>query len=83
MMLKEAWILLSLWMGGFGHEYYIFDSPKFTSKRSCVIYVMQHHRALDMHVSKQFGTEFINNKFWCVEAEALRKRLDEVKAIPL
>ena len=37
----------------------------------------------DVNIVSQFGTEFINNKFWCVEAEALRKRLDEVKAIPL
>ena len=77
-MLKATILLMALWMGGEGHEYYVFDKPKFVSRKACVLYVMKHHTELNSYISKQFNdNSSTNNKFWCVNAKDLKGRLEQ------
>ena len=83
-MFKATFLLLALWMGGDGYDYYIFDKPKFQSNKQCVLYIMTHLTEKNDHVSKQFGdNSSTNNKFWCVNAKDLKGRLEKTRHIQL
>jgi len=81
---KSAFLLISLWMGGDGNDYHMFQGLKFDNKQACVIYVIRHIRELNNHMAKEYGSKLdINNKFWCIDSKELRKRLEKTIQLPL
>ena len=78
---STAFLLVALWMGGDGHDYYVFNNPKFENKQQCVLYVMQYLPELNDHVSMQFKSKPTNNKFWCVDADVLREQFEKAEQV--
>ena len=77
-MFKTTFLLIALWVGGDGADFHIFKELKFANKKECVVYVMEQHVNLDLHLSKVFKASTIfNNMYWCADAKIFRERLEK------
>ena len=54
LVFKTVFLLVALWTGGDGSDFYVFKEPKFVNKKECVLYVMERHKKLDLYISKEY-----------------------------
>ena len=68
------WILISLWTGGDGEDYYRFESPTFTSQQHCIDYVKQNWNGINKHVNDAYNSEHpFPNTFHCIKEKEWEK----------
>lgn len=72
--MKIVFVIVALFTGGDGEDWYAFQSPTFSSKTECVEFVQQNYSTLNHHVNKEYEAPVpFPNTMHCINQDLWRK----------